>query len=462
MADDIDSMENSYGYQSDAGSTGELGTRGEPEVEPIFSDIDEDALPVYGYEEQVEQPQESPAAVPAAPKASVQQTLTKAGGAAAGAMRNAGAAMSEGFSAMKNVATAAREHSSAKSRMREMELALEQDSAFLEHRLSIERDYDRIVGAETAELQDAQGIVASTTATIESLSAERDGLNNQLASLKASNEQMLRPYRTLVESTRNRADDTSRILGDARRAVKDVESQVEEASRRREQTIASANRALDSAQERLRKVQEDLKALQDDPGSALSAIFDLKGEVAQETASVEAARVEVQNATTDSQFIVDNAQQQLFTLRTSLETAESDYETAKNEAEERRGEYDRLHKDCLQKEQALEREIDVRLAGIEDAQDAMRAAEERIKEAQGLLDEANEIHSTPEITEQLLASVNQQRAQIEQQRAIIHDLATSEKSLRESTRGKRIMFIGVIAAAVVLAIVILWLIFGPK
>ena len=84
------------------------------------------------------------------------------------------------------------------------------------------------------------------------------------------------------------------------------------------------------------------------------------------------------------------------------------------------------------------------------------------KEAQGLLDEANGIHATPEVTEALIASVNQQHADIEQQNALIEQLATNEKSLRDSTRGKRVMFIGVIAAAVVLLIVILFLIFGPK
>ena len=135
---------------------------------------------------------------------------------------------------------------------------------------------------------------------------------------------------------------------------------------------------------------------------------------------------------------------------------------AKKEAEDRRAEYDRIHKDAMDKEEALQREIDARIGGIEDAQTMLRGAEERIKEAQGLLDEANGIHATPEVTEALIASVNQQHADIEQQNALIEQLATNEKSLRDSTRGKRVMFIGVIAAAVVLLIVILFLIFGPK
>lgn len=393
---------------------------------------------------------------------SVQQTFAKAGDAAAGAARNAGAAIAEGLSALKDVASAAREHAGAKARMREMQAAFEQDSAALQHRLDIESDYTRIVSNETAELQDAGRAAHEATATIESLSAERDQLSNQLSALKAENEQMLRPYKTLVESTRKRSDDTSRILGDARRAVKDAESQVEEVTRRREQSIASANRTLDSAQERLRKVQEELKAMQDNPASALSAIFDLKGEVAQEAASVEAARADVQTATTDSQYAVDSAQQQLFTLRQSLGAAEGDYETAKKEAEDRRAEFDRLHKDATGKERALRHEIDTRVAGIEHAQGVLRGAEDRIKEAQGILDEANEIHATPEITESLMASVGQQKAELDRQRSHIQALAASEKSLRESTRGKRVLFIAVIVAAVVVLAIILWLIFGSK
>ena len=385
--------------------------------------------------------------------ATVQQTLAKAGGAAAGAARTATAAMAEGLTALKDV---------AKALLREMETAFEADSETLQHRLDIESSFTRIVNEQTAELQDAQRVVAEATNTIETLSAQRDQLGNRLTALKGENEQMLRPYKALVDSTRKRSDDTSRILGDARRAVKDAESQVEEANRRREQAVASANRALDSAQERLRQVQDELKAMQENPGSALSAIFDLKNEVAQETASVEAARVDVQTVTTDSQYAVESAQQQLFSLRQSVETAENDYETAKKEAEDRRAEYDRIHKDAMDKEEALQREIDARIGGIEDAQTMLRGAEERIKEAQGLLDEANGIHATPEVTEALIASVNQQHADIEQQNALIEQLATNEKSLRDSTRGKRVLFIGVIVAVVVLLAVILFLIFGPK
>ncbi|MCR4870331.1 MAG: hypothetical protein K5859_03415 [Atopobiaceae bacterium] len=394
--------------------------------------------------------------------ATVQQTLAKAGGAAAGAARTATAAMAEGLTALKDVAAASREHSDAKALLREMETAFEADSETLQHRLDIESSFSRIVNEQTAELQDAQRVVAEATNTIETLSAQRDQLGNRLTALKGENEQMLRPYKALVDSTRKRSDDTSRTLGDARRAVKDAESQVEEANRRREQAVASANRALDSAQERLRQVQDELKAMQENPGSALSAIFDLKNEVAQETASVEAARVDVQTVTTDSQYAVESAQQQLFSLRQSVETAENDYETAKKEAEDRRTEYDRIHKDAMDKEEALQREIDARIGGIEEAQTMLRGAEERIKEAQSLLDEANGIHATPEVTEALIASVNQQHADIEQQNALIEQLATNEKSLRDSTRGKRVLFIGVIAAAVVLLIVILFLIFGPK
>jgi YesN/AraC family two-component response regulator len=178
---------------------------------------------------------------------------------------------------------------------------------------------------------------------------------------------------------------------------------------------------------------------------------------------IELVHSEIEDEDSDSdEYDMSAAQKQLFTLRQTLETAEADYETAKREAEDRRAEYDRIHKDCIQREQALQREIDTRVAGIDDAEDMLRGAEERIGEAQAVLDEANDIHSTPEVTEALLASVNQQQAAINAQKARIDELATSEKSLRESTRGKRFLCIGVIAAAVILLIVILWLIFGPK
>ena len=82
--------------------------------------------------------------------ATVQQTLAKAGGAAAGAARTATAAMAEGLTALKDVAAASREHSDAKALLREMETAFEADSETLQHRLDIESSFTRIVNEQTA------------------------------------------------------------------------------------------------------------------------------------------------------------------------------------------------------------------------------------------------------------------------------------------------------------------------
>ena len=70
------------------------------------------------------------------------------------------------------------------------------------------------------------------------------------------------------------------------------------------------------------------------------------------------------------------------------------------------------------------------------------------------LDEAEEVHATPEETERLRASIASQRSEVEAQQRVVDDLAEGERSLRVSTRGSRLALLAAAVAVVALIVAI--------
>jgi chromosome segregation ATPase len=271
--------------------------------------------------------------------------------------------------------------------------------------------------------------------------------------MKADHEEAIRPYRDLMESTKGRSDDDAKSLAENRRAVKVADQQVADAAKRREQRIANANRAVDNAQERLRKVESELSSLQNGGNASPSAIQKMQSEIVTERAHLDAARDEVARTTAECQQLVDNAQTHLWTQKQSLETAERQASEAKREADARREEYERLYNSALAEEKAIEDEIALRQRAIAETGKEQAESERRQSEAQALLDEANEIHATPEVTQQLRQGIAEGQASLERQESEVNSLARSERRIRETTRTQRYIFIG--AAVAVLAVVVL-------
>lgn len=386
-----------------------------------------------------------------------ENSLAKAGQSAAAAANTASQHLKEGLEAIRNVRALARQHSNARAQLEELRRELDEAMSILEHRVQIERDYDSIVSEQTAQLEAARAASADAKTHMDATSAERDRLSSNLASLKAEHEESLRPYKNLMDTTKGRSDDASVALADARRAVRNAESQANEATRRREQRVSAANRAVDNAQERLRRVQTELDKLQGDQSDApITALPKMRDELAAERAHLDAAREEVDKVAAESQQAVEEAQARVFSLRQTLEAAERTAEDAKREASASREEYDRLYKEAKAAEEKLESAIKERTREIATIERERNDAEDRIDEIQIILDEANDIHDTPEVTEKLRERITAGQAELERQDREVKDLAQSEKHLRETTRTKRIAFFAVAAVIVIALIALVW------
>ena len=361
--------------------------------------------------------------------------------------------LKEGLDAIGAVRDAAKRHAGARSQLKELKRELEKTQEVLDHRVEIEASFDQIVRDETANAESARAEIAQAEADTARLGAERDALEAQLKAMREAHETAIRPYRDLMESTRGRSDDAAKSLAEIRRAVKSADQQVADAAKRREQRIADANRSVDNAQERLRRVEGELASMQSGSASP-AALSKMQAEVVTERAHRDAARSNVARVTAEGQQLVDNAQTHLWTQKQSLETIERQAEEAKREADERREEYERLYNANLAEEKALEEQVNQRKKSLEETARAKADAEERAGAAEAALEEAREIHATPEVTEQLRHGIQEGESALARQQSEVDSLADTERRLRESTRSKRFLFIGVAVAVVVVVVLV--------
>ena len=387
-----------------------------------------------------------------------QEIAAKAAGAALGAAKGAASTLRAGAFALRDVRNASRQSADARAQAKKIDEALESDQEVLDHRKEIESSYASIVERQSRIVADAKARAASARQRFEGLGEEHTALLADLDELKAANASELRPYKRIAETAKGALDDASRSLSEAKRAVRTAEGQVRDASDRREQSVSSANRALDNAQARQLRVQDDLKRLQAQPGSP-SAIAKMQSENVAALARVEAARAEVDRATREGQASVENAQTHLWTQNQSLEAAQREASAAKSKYDEQKADLDRRMKDAEGKEAELQRRIDQKKKAIEELEDDIKEADEAQAEAQGLIDEAELIHSTPEETARLEHAIAARRIELQQASAEVELYETTEKALRKQTRLQRFALIGVVAliVAIIAAVAMLCL-----
>lgn len=361
-----------------------------------------------------------------------------------------------GYSAMRRVRQASKEHSNARNELKKAEAALSEDKKVLDHRIDIARSYDTIVAEQTKERTDAEHAVEAADERLAELQKEHDKLADDLAKMKAEHAEAIQPYQNVMESTKGRSDDTAKLLAEAKKNAKAAQADAADAQTRREQRISAANKAYDNAQARLRKLTSDFEALKGRPDSDAGAIARMEQEVAAEKAHLESTKADIPTVTQEAQKNVDAAQRHLWNQQQALEAAEKAAEEARQEAKERKAEYDKCYQGFQTEEATLDNDVVQREMAMRDANKDKDAAKARIEAAQKLLDEAQDIHDTPEVTRKLAESVNEQQRLVDLQKRAVSDLARSEKQLRTSTRKQRITFVALIILVAAVILLVIW------
>lgn len=354
--------------------------------------------------------------------------------------------------AMRKVRDVSKRHATARDKVKSLKDELDKSQKVLDRRVAIERDFDKIMAEQGAVLDTQQKIIQKADQETQDHQAEKATLERQLQQMKADHEEDLRPYRELMESTKGRSDDAAKTLAEAKRRVKSANQQLDDATKRREQNLSSANRSVDNSQERLRKAQDELSSLQRDDDAQPSVIQKKQSDLAAERAHLDAARADLERVTDEGRRLVENAQANLAAQRKALETAEAQADAAKREADASRGEYEHLYNDALAEEKILSENITRHERGIASCAKEREAAQSKAGKAQERLKEARDIHSTPEVTEDLARTIEQGRAELQQRQHAVQRLARDERQLRESTRRERFMLVGLIVLVILIIV----------
>lgn len=428
------------------------GSATEEESEQESKDQPEETKPEQEADD-VETPDDEQAAEQDAPEpVSAQKRII---GTAQRAAQAGTATVTEGVSAMRELSAARRAHATAFKELESLERDATQLEQQLEHRREVEDNYEQIVKLQTQETEDAARALEQARVRRVSLESQLEGKKNELTRLKDANEQKVAPSRKLMEQAKGALTKAERAQAEALRALKGAQAQANEAQANRDSKLQAAKRSADSASAKLARQQDQLAEMRRDPSTGAKALSQASSAVAAALAQLENARENVTRVTQETGQAVQIAQTHLYTQRKSLEEAEADLKEAREREEELRGAYDAKRSKADEQEAGVSSKISELKDAVEQARDDEASARGRGDAARAALEEANDIHAHPELTDELARRSEASRAQADEQRKLVERLASEEHMVRERTEHTRKIFYALVAAAVVIVLLVL-------
>lgn len=384
-----------------------------------------------------------------------------------GAAQAVGAFITEGVGAVRQVSAAKRAHASAREELEQLEQTiLEQQDEFA-HRRDIEERYSQIIEEESARQDQAILNIAQAKAAQDSIRAAVDALKEKLAAVREADAQTEKRLKAAVDAAEGKEASSRESGTRLQRRLDDAKKSLEKAETEREVAIDTAQRAIDAAAARLATLREEFAEVQRNP-SANSAAYSVRSNELQ--LEISDAAEELRQAQHALPVITEEVERSLATARAMVEEAKKPIDAAKrahrevtNEADEARDALDTAKNAAAERQREIRDQIAAQEKAIKE-QDRLIAGEQaEADDAQAVMDEANDIHAHPEITEALEADLERNRAERAEQASEVQELADAERDVRQRTHDSRVRFMGAIGigAAIVLALIVLaWFIFG--
>ncbi|WP_294517647.1 hypothetical protein [Atopobium minutum] len=377
--------------------------------------------------------------------------LTKFAGKAretisSGASQGANTVM-EGFEAVRDVRRAVKQTNAARTRLKQVQDELAENSALLAHREEVAQNYTDIIDNQTTLRIEAQNHMKKLSQIIADKQAEEEKLRQKLATLRETHRQDLRPHKAKLEQAQDKVDEATKAVADAKRALKLAESQHKDVVGRRDEEINYVKQSIEKSTAHIEELNDELATLTASDSADKNALKHTRKAIAKEERALDRFHNDIADVTEQHRRAIENALTHLYTQRNSLDFAQETLEDAKREADERKANYDKLFKDAHGRESEVDKQIAALTKAITDTQKQLDDATARRDNAQSLIDEAKEIHATPELTEELRNTISDTQAAIEVQQRQVQNLEKREAKLREKTKQQRYIFIGVLCAA---------------
>ena len=400
-------------------------------------------------------------------KPDLTQNIARAGAAVAGAASSVGSMLSQGMGAVREVNAAKRAHSEARETLDELSRVIGENEEELNHRRDVEMRYDELLEQQTERREKALGVVASTKAAQEAISAAISDLKAQLDQMKEQDSATEKRLKAAVEEAEAKEATAREGANRLVRRVTDAQRALDAAKAKRDEQIAAAQAEIDTAQTRLRALREEFAGIQRNP-SANSAAYSVRGgqlqaDISDATERLRAAQEVLPRVTAEGNQSVADAEAVLAAVNKPIDEARSAFREVSDTTAGARDALDEARKDAEGRQKSLRTQINEQEKARREQEKAEQNAQAEADDAALTLEDMADIHAHPEITDQLAARIASDRAYRAEQLQKVESLAETEQDIRERTRASRLRFTGALAIVIliVILIVLLWNVLVP-
>ena len=374
-----------------------------------------------------------------------------------------GTFIAQGASAMREMNAAKKALADARAHLAELEQRIADQAEELETRQDIAGRYEQIVA-------DQRQAIATAQKTAAAAEIDRDVHASKVAELKGQLEQMkteddatelcLKAALDAVEareaSSRETGNRLVRRLEDSKRIRDKVQAE-------RDAGIAAAQQTVDATRAQLETLRHEYAELQRNP-SANPANYtvrtsELSMQISDTADALRKAEEDVPRITADLEHSLAAAEQAVEQAQAPIAEAKRAHQAVTAEADAARDELQTAKTAAATRQRELREKIAAEDKARRDQEQSIANAQADAAHAQSIIEQANEVHDHPEITESLAGSLARDKAEHAETEREVTQLEATEDAVRERTRDSRIKFTGAIVCivAAILAIILVWL-----
>lgn len=374
-----------------------------------------------------------------------------------------GTFIAQGASAMREMNAAKKALADAHAHLAELEQRIADQAEELETRQDIAGRYEQIVA-------DQRQAIATAQKTAAAAEIDRDVHASKVAELKGQLEQMkteddatelrLKAALDAVEareaSSRETGNRLVRRLEDSKRIRDKVQAE-------RDAGIAAAQQTVDATRAQLETLRHEYAELQRNP-SANPANYtvrtsELSMQISDTADALRKAEEDVPRITADLEHSLAAAEQAVEQAQAPIAEAKRAHQAVTAEADAARDELQTAKTAAATRQRELREKIAAEDKARRDQEQSIANAQADAAHAQSIIEQANEVHDHPEITESLAGSLARDKAEHAETEREVTQLEATEDAVRERTRDSRIKFTGAIVCivAAILAIILVWL-----
>lgn len=374
-----------------------------------------------------------------------------------------GTFIAQGASAMREMNAAKKALADARAHLAELEQRIADQAEELETRQDIAGRYEQIVA-------DQRQAIATAQKTAAAAEIDRDVHASKVAELKGQLEQMkteddatelrLKAALDAVEareaSSRETGNRLVRRLEDSKRIRDKVQAE-------RDAGIAAAQQTVDATRAQLETLRHEYAELQRNP-SANPANYtvrtsELSMQISDTADALRKAEEDVPRITADLEHSLAAGEQAVEQAQAPIAEAKRAHQAVTAEADAARDELQTAKTAAATRQRELREKIAAEDKARRDQEQSIANAQADAAHAQSIIEQANEVHDHPEITESLAGSLARDKAEHAETEREVTQLEATEDAVRERTRDSRIKFTGAIVCivAAILVIILVWL-----